>query len=111
MCVKGSEGGAAVPTVSITVNEQCHYCGQRHRCGHCKKLVPVYEKVGKAFADNDSVVITKFDATANDIPDTKKFQVHMAELLHGIGHARKCIACMASAAPYFGHDQYLLAVQ
>lgn len=44
-------------------------------CGHCKKLVPVYEKVGKAFADNDSVVITKFDATANDIPDTKKFQV------------------------------------
>jgi hypothetical protein len=38
----------------------------------------VYEKVGKAFADNDSVVITKFDATANDIPDTKKFQVRMA---------------------------------
>lgn len=52
-----------------------------HRCGHCKKLVPVYEKVGKAFADNDSVVITKFDATANDIPDTKKFQARMASPL------------------------------
>jgi protein disulfide-isomerase A1 len=44
-------------------------------CGHCKKLTPVYEKVGKAFADNDSVVIAKMDATANDIPDTTKFKV------------------------------------
>jgi hypothetical protein len=43
--------------------------------------VPVYEKIGKAFADNDSVVITKFDATANDIPDTKKFQACMASPL------------------------------
>ena len=45
--------------------------------------MPVYEKVGKAFADNDSVVITKFDATANDIPDTKKFQARMASPLAG----------------------------
>ena len=43
----------------------------------------MYEKVGKAFADNDSVVITKFDATANDIPDTKKFQARMASPLAG----------------------------
>jgi hypothetical protein len=40
----------------------------------------VYEKVGKAFADNDSVVIAKIDATANDIPDTKKFAVRFPSL-------------------------------
>ena len=39
-------------------------------CGHCKKLTPIYEEVGAAFKDNDSVVIAKMDATANDIPTT-----------------------------------------
>lgn len=47
------------------------------RCGHCKKLEPIWEKLGKAFQDNDSVVIAKLDATANDILDTKKFQAHL----------------------------------
>ncbi|GFQ85965.1 protein disulfide-isomerase A4 [Trichonephila clavata] len=37
-------------------------------CGHCKKLEPIYKKLGKAFADNDNVVIAKIDATANDFP-------------------------------------------
>lgn len=44
-------------------------------CGHCKKLTPIYEKVGEAFKDDDTVVVAKLDATANDIPDTTKFQV------------------------------------
>lgn len=39
------------------------------------QLAPVYEKVGQAFKDNDSVVIAKLDATANDIPDSAKFKV------------------------------------
>ncbi|CAG9464012.1 unnamed protein product [Pedinophyceae sp. YPF-701] len=43
-------------------------------CGHCKKLAPVYEEVGKHFADNDSVVVAKMDATANDVP-SDKFEV------------------------------------
>ncbi len=34
--------------------------------------------MGKAFADNDSVVVAKIDATANDIPDTNKFKVRLA---------------------------------
>lgn len=34
-------------------------------CGHCKKLVPIYEQVGNAFAAEPNVVIAKVDATAS----------------------------------------------
>eukprot|EP00750_Incisomonas_marina_P032546 INCI9213.1.p1 GENE.INCI9213.1~~INCI9213.1.p1 ORF type:complete len:879 (-),score=195.55 INCI9213.1:1562-4120(-) len=36
-------------------------------CGHCKNLVPVYEKVAKHFEATDSVVVAKCDATANEV--------------------------------------------
>lgn len=36
-------------------------------CGHCKSLAPVWEELGAAFANNDDVVIAKFDATANEV--------------------------------------------
>merc|ERR1719412_434884 len=41
-------------------------------CGHCKRLAPEYENVGKAFADVDSVIIAKVDATENDTPEDIK---------------------------------------
>eukprot|EP00486_Rosalina_sp_Unknown_P005419 CAMPEP_0201563502 /NCGR_PEP_ID=MMETSP0190_2-20130828/481_1 /ASSEMBLY_ACC=CAM_ASM_000263 /TAXON_ID=37353 /ORGANISM="Rosalina sp." /LENGTH=479 /DNA_ID=CAMNT_0047978379 /DNA_START=100 /DNA_END=1539 /DNA_ORIENTATION=- len=41
-------------------------------CGHCKRLAPEYEKVGEAFADVDSVIIAKVDATENDTPEEIK---------------------------------------
>ena len=37
-------------------------------CGHCKSLVPIYEELASGYKDDDSVVIAKMDATANDIP-------------------------------------------
>mmetsp|Transcript_971 Transcript_971/g.2174 ORF Transcript_971/g.2174 Transcript_971/m.2174 type:complete len:556 (-) Transcript_971:200-1867(-) len=37
-------------------------------CGHCKRLAPVWEDLGLAFAAADKVVIAKVDATANDLP-------------------------------------------
>jgi len=37
-------------------------------CGHCKSLVPKYEKLAEEFASTESVVIAKIDATENDTP-------------------------------------------
>lgn len=42
-------------------------------CGHCKKLAPTYEELGKEMK-NENVEIVKMDATANDVP--APFEVH-----------------------------------
>ncbi len=34
-------------------------------CGHCKRLAPAYEEVGKAFENSRDVVIAKVDADAD----------------------------------------------
>lgn len=41
-------------------------------CSHCKSLAPIYEELGTAFSDDDSVIIAKVDATANDTPEEVK---------------------------------------
>ena len=38
-------------------------------CGHCKNLEPIWKKLGKSKADEKDLVIAKFDAIANDIPN------------------------------------------
>ncbi|XP_074650434.1 protein disulfide-isomerase A4-like [Tubulanus polymorphus] len=37
-------------------------------CGHCKSLEPKFNELGETFKDEKSIVIAKFDATANDVP-------------------------------------------
>lgn len=37
-------------------------------CGHCKSLAPKYEELAKKLQGENSVVIAKMDATANDVP-------------------------------------------
>jgi protein disulfide-isomerase A1 len=37
-------------------------------CGHCKTLAPIWEELADAYADDDSIVIAKYDATANHVP-------------------------------------------
>ncbi|KAL0871764.1 hypothetical protein ABMA27_004262 [Loxostege sticticalis] len=40
-------------------------------CGHCKQLVPIYDKLGAHFEKDEDVVIAKIDATANELEHTK----------------------------------------
>ncbi|GFO44763.1 protein disulfide-isomerase [Plakobranchus ocellatus] len=37
-------------------------------CGHCKSLAPKYDDLAKKLENEDSLVIAKMDATANDVP-------------------------------------------
>ena len=39
-----------------------------YRCGHCKKLEPIYKKLAKQMND-DNTSIVKYDGTANDLPE------------------------------------------
>ena len=36
-------------------------------CGHCKAMAPAWEELADKYADDASITISEFDATANDI--------------------------------------------
>jgi thiol-disulfide isomerase/thioredoxin len=37
------------------------------RCGHCKSLAPIYDKLAEKLQNNPHIVIAKIDSTANEI--------------------------------------------
>jgi protein disulfide-isomerase A1 len=44
-------------------------------CGHCKKLAPIYEELGKLFPVSGNVIIAQFNGDANDLPVDAGFSV------------------------------------
>lgn len=40
-------------------------------CGHCKKLVPIYDELAEKFASRDDILVAKMDSTANELEHTR----------------------------------------
>ena len=51
-----------ISDINVRYTYYCWLSLRRLGCGHCKRLAPAYEEVGKAFNDVENVLIAKVDA-------------------------------------------------
>ncbi|EGC29604.1 hypothetical protein DICPUDRAFT_58708 [Dictyostelium purpureum] len=54
-------------------------------CGHCKKLEPIYNKLGEFMKDIKSVDIVKIDADSNDVPSSLEIKGYPTIMLFKAG--------------------------
>ena len=60
----------------VTIDKTLYFTPLPSRCGHCKKLTPIYDELGEKMAAED-VEIVKMDATANDVPPQFDVKVYL----------------------------------
>jgi thiol-disulfide isomerase/thioredoxin len=70
-CGGVSRGARQGPACSELLPQSLRACPPACRSGHCKKLAPIWEEVGKELAGDGGVVVAKLDATVNDVPSPK----------------------------------------
>ena len=80
----------------------CENCDCGSRCGHCKRLAPVWEQLGDHYRENDQVEIVKVDCTVEK-NTCQRYQVRgyptlilIADSKYLLSWQQSCYLCLFS---------------